>query len=71
MSAAFQVAVAKSHAKDVKNVDNSSMSNAKTFRSKMSFAQRMETDSYNKKINTQLSEVFLGCCLLLCVVGQM
>mmetsp|Transcript_2523 Transcript_2523/g.5868 ORF Transcript_2523/g.5868 Transcript_2523/m.5868 type:complete len:112 (+) Transcript_2523:137-472(+) len=55
MSAAFQVAVAKSY--EIADVNRDAMVEAKTNRSKMSFIQRMEADSYNKRVNGQLSDM--------------
>jgi len=55
MSVSFQVAVAKSY--DPHEVKRDVMADAKINRAKMSFMQRMEADSYNKKINCQLSDM--------------
>ncbi|CAD7936490.1 unnamed protein product [Amoebophrya sp. A120] len=55
MSVSFQVAVAKSY--EIADVDREAMVESKTSRNKMSFMQRMEADSYNKRVNTQLSDM--------------
>lgn len=55
MSAAFQVAVAKSY--DPRGTSKDSLTESKVDRSRMGFMARMECDSYNKKINTQLSSM--------------
>lgn len=55
MSASFQVAVAKSY--ELEPVARDAMHDAKASRGKMSFLQRMEADSYNKRVNGQLSDM--------------
>lgn len=55
MSTSFQVAVAKSY--DVVDVRRDAMLDSKIQRGKLSFMQRMEADSHNKRINGQLSEM--------------
>lgn len=53
MSAAFQVAVAKSY--DPNDVSTDTLSEQKSQRARLSFIQRMQADSHNKRVNGQLS----------------
>ena len=55
MSAAFQVAVAKSRLKDTKELDLNAMKDAKTYRSKMSFSQRMSCGTFRYIFDTVCS----------------
>lgn len=55
MSASFQVAVTKSY--DVGDVKRDAMVDSKIMRGNLDFLSRMENDSYNKRVNNQLSQM--------------